>query len=123
MLSRFPLDAKTLDEGTISIGSQTWTSTQIRFDSEDMGEEGIATLAVTNKDSAGYYLIAIAPYKDWNTVQPVFQGMINSFRFGAETVVAKATTTPKKATRAATEEAEEAGTATEEETEDRSGED
>ena len=96
-LAAFPADAETLNEGTISIASQTWTSTQIRFEDENLGGQGIATIAVTNKDGQGYYLIAVASAEEWNSVQPVFQGMINSFKFGAEEVVAQATarTTPQ----------------------------
>lgn len=91
ILARFPKEAETLNEGTISIGSQTWTSTQIRFDDKNQNQQGIATLAVTSKDGTGYYLIASSSAQEWNSVQPVFQGMINSFRFGAEQVVAKVT--------------------------------
>ncbi len=112
-LSLFPLDAETLNEGTISIASQTWTSTQIRFEDENLDGEGIATLAVTNKDGDGYYLIAVSSADEWNSVQPTFQGMINSFRFGAETVVAEAATpestqkSSTKTTSGADEEADE----------------
>ncbi len=94
VLTRFPSGAENLNEGTISIGSQTWTSTQIRFDDKTKNRQGIATLAVTSKDGAGYYLVASAPASDWNSVQPVFQSMINSFRFGAEKIVAKAAASP-----------------------------
>lgn len=102
VLSGFPANPKTLNEGTISIGSQTWTSTQIRFEDKNMGGEGIATIAVTNKDSKGYYMVAVAPADRWNPTQPVFQKMINSFRFGAkEPMVAQAATTVQ-ATKAST---------------------
>jgi LysM repeat protein len=89
VLSNFPADAETLNEGTISIASQTWTSAQIRFDDENLGGQGIATLAVTNKDGIGYYLVAVAPSDEWNSAQPLFQGMINSFRFSAEEALAQ----------------------------------
>ncbi len=93
VLSGFPADAKTLNEGTISIASQTWTSAQIRFADKNLGGERIATLAVTNKDGTGYYLVAVAPAEKWNPTQPIFQEMINSFRFTSkETVVAQTTT-------------------------------
>jgi TolB protein len=92
-LSGFPADAETLNEGTISIASQTWTSTQIRFEDENLDGQGIATIAVTSKDDVGYYLVAVAPAEKWNPMQPVFQEMINSFRFTSkETAVARATT-------------------------------
>lgn len=95
VLSNFPPDAETLNEGTISIASQTWTSAQIRYADEDLpGGQGIATLAVTNKDGQGYYLVAAAPAEEWNATQPTFQGMINSFRFATEEdLLAQATQT------------------------------
>ncbi|HRV94783.1 MAG TPA: LysM peptidoglycan-binding domain-containing protein, partial [Anaerolineae bacterium] len=94
VLDQFPEDAETLNEGTISIASQTWTSTQIRFDNEDLGGQGIATIAVTTKDGIGYYLIAAAPAQEWNSVQPLFQGVINSFEFVSAEELAKAQPTP-----------------------------
>jgi LysM repeat protein len=99
MLTLFPENAESLNEGTLSIGAQTWTSTQIRYDDEELGEPSIATLAVTSRDGNGYALIAVAPAAEWNSAQPVFQSMINSFRFGIEEVSATSTTTPR-ATRA-----------------------
>jgi TolB protein len=92
VLARFPPEAETLNEGTISIASQTWTSTQIRFEDENLGGRGIATLAVTNKDGKGYFLIALAPAEEWNGVQPLFQEIINSFEFTQ--LVALATVKP-----------------------------
>lgn len=97
-LSGFPADAETLNEGTISIASQTWTSTQIRYKDDNLGGQGIATIAVTSKDDTGYYLIAAAPAEKWNSTQPVFQEMINSFRFsskGAALAQAPADETPE----------------------------
>lgn len=101
VLANFPPDAETLNEGTISIASQTWTSAQIRFNDENLGGQGIATLAVTNKDGVGYYLVAVAPAEAWNSVQPSFQGMINSFRFSTEAV---AQATPQESEEGAEEE-------------------
>lgn len=93
LLAGFPNDAEILNEGTISIASQSWTSTQIRFDDEDLGGEAIAALAVTTKDGEGYYLVAVAPTDQWSSTQPLFQGIINSFRFGVEETIAKASST------------------------------
>ncbi len=84
ILEQFPTEAETLNEGTISIASQTWTSTQIQYEDENLGGQGIATLAVTKREGVGYTLVAIAPAPLWNTLQPVYQEMINSFRFGVE---------------------------------------
>jgi TolB protein len=90
-LTNFPASANTLNEGTISIASQTWTSAQIEFDDENLGGRGIATMAVTNKDGTGYYLVAVAPADQWNSIQPSFQQMINSFSFETAPAVAAAT--------------------------------
>lgn len=93
-LAGFPPEAETLREGTIRIASQTWTSVQIRFDDEALvGGQGIATLIVTNIDGKGYFLVAVAPEERWNSFQPFFQAMINSFRFSSE-VIGQATSTP-----------------------------
>jgi Tol biopolymer transport system component/LysM repeat protein len=81
VLASFPVDAETSRKGTISIASQTWTSAQIEFEDEKLGGRGIATLAVTNKGGQGYFLVAVAPLAEWNSVQPLFQEMIGSLRF------------------------------------------
>ncbi|MEM7345362.1 MAG: LysM peptidoglycan-binding domain-containing protein, partial [Chloroflexota bacterium] len=90
LLEEFPADAETLSEGTINIASQTWTSVQIRFEDGTQGPQQIANLAVTNNDDQGYYLVVLAPLDQWNFIQPTFQEMINSFRFGYEAPVAEA---------------------------------
>ncbi len=114
VLTHFPEDIETLNQGTISIASQTWTSTQIRFNNQNSDGQNIATVAVTNKDGKGYYLIATASSEEWNAVQPLFQGMINSFKFGV--FVAQAPTVTPEATSEltveATDEADEEGETT-----------
>ncbi len=111
VLASFPAEAETLNEGTISIASEIWTSAQIRFEDEDLGGQGIATLAVTNKDGNGYYLVAIAPSEEWNAVQPQFQAMINSFSFGTATI-AQAGTPEAKETEAEAEDEQKSATTT-----------
>jgi LysM repeat protein len=93
ILTKFPTDASTMNQGTISIAAQTWTTTQIEFDDENLEGRGIATLAVTNKDGIGYYLVAVAPLDQWNGIQPVFQQMINSFSFAQPVAAATPTAT------------------------------
>ncbi|MBN1218008.1 MAG: PD40 domain-containing protein [Anaerolineae bacterium] len=107
LLAQFPPEAETLNQGTISIASQTWTSAQIGFEDPNLGGQGIATLAVTSKDGAGYYLVAVAPANQWNSVQPIFQGMINSFNFTAAETVAQASPTAPSDTTPAPEATEE----------------
>jgi LysM repeat protein len=99
-LTNFPADAENLNEGTISIASQTWTSVQIRFKDKNLGQ-GIATVAVTGKEGKGYVIVAIAPAEQWNAMQPLYQGIINSFRFSSG-AIAQATET-QNATPAQTE--------------------
>lgn len=106
VLSGFPTDAETLNEGTISIASQTWTSAQIRYEDENLGGQGIATLAVTSKEGAGYSLVAVAPADRWNAVQPLFQSMINSFSFSVQAVAGAGTPEATLTTGTATAEAE-----------------
>ncbi|MCB0197179.1 MAG: SUMF1/EgtB/PvdO family nonheme iron enzyme [Anaerolineae bacterium] len=81
VLDGFPEDVEILNEDTISIASQTWSSTQLRFDNEDGEGQSIANISVTTHDGEGYYLIAVAPAQEWNTVQPIFQDVINSLTF------------------------------------------
>lgn len=90
-LALFPAEAERINEGTISIASQTWSSTQIKFDDKNLGGQGISTIAVTIKDGVGHYLVAVAPAEEWNSVQPMFQEIIDSFRFGVEDQTAQAT--------------------------------
>ncbi len=104
VLAEFPSEAETLNEGTISIGSQTWTSAQIRFEEESLGNQGIATLAVTSKDGTGYHLVALAPADKWNEVQPSFQAMINSFSFSTRSIAQAETPEAREAGEVDTEE-------------------
>ncbi len=102
LLANFPADAENLNEGTISIASQTWTSVQIRFEDENIEGQGIATLAVTSKDGRGYTLVAVAPAEKWNASQPIFQTIINSFRFSANAVAEAEPSTREPTTAAGT---------------------
>ncbi len=110
ILSEFPVDAETLNEGTINIASQPWTSAQIRYEDENLGGAGIATLAVTDRDGVGYTLVAASPAETWNAMQPMYQEMINSFRFGATEVAAASTAGSSRGT----PEADETGAAADE---------
>ncbi len=114
ILAQFPPSAESLNEGTLSIAGQTWTSAQIRYPDDNLGGQGIATLAVTSKDGQGYYLVAAAPAERWNSVQPTFQAMINSFTFSTEQIAqaptAEATGGAEQATPKASPEPEETGT-------------
>ncbi len=51
------------------------------------GRPIIATLAAIYRNEAGYVLIASAPADQWDGYQPVFQGIIRSFRFLEQAVL------------------------------------
>ncbi|MDM8531813.1 LysM peptidoglycan-binding domain-containing protein [Anaerolineales bacterium HSG25] len=106
VLAQFPLDAETLNEVPLSIAGTTWTSVQIQFN--EAGQPVVATLAVTVKDDTSYYLAAVAPASEWNSLQPRFQDMIKSLSFGtADTSSSneKEKTTPTSVSKTATTEA------------------
>lgn len=81
MLAEFPSEVVVLHEGSLSFGSETWVSTQISFDNENLKGRAVATLCLIVKDNQGYMLVAVAPAEEWNTRQPLFQKMIDTFKF------------------------------------------
>ena len=48
LLADFPASTEILETGTLNIGSQPWTSVQIEFEDEELGQTGRAMLAATN---------------------------------------------------------------------------
>ncbi len=94
LLAHFPANAKTLNIGPMDIASQSWRTTQISFEDEQLGGAGVAMLAATNRNKVGYRLVAVAPAQQWSSVQPIFQGMLNSFRFIEEIVIRPTDATP-----------------------------
>ena len=92
-LARFEPIQKTLNQGTMDIGGQEWLSTQIQFESADIGEDAIALVASTIRDDAGYTLVAVAPATEWEDYISLFQYPVNSFSFEAPQAVAEADST------------------------------
>ena len=87
ILAEFPAKTDILNTGTLNAGSQSWQMVDISFETEELGQSGRAILAATNRNNVGYVLGAMAPADQWETLQPVFQGIINSFRFTEEAVI------------------------------------
>lgn len=87
-------DANTLNREAVTIGGQVWRSVTIRFENERFSNSAIATIATTNKNEVGYFVIAVAPAEEWQTMQPVFQTILNSFRFTSEAVLRPTDATP-----------------------------
>jgi LysM repeat protein len=59
-----------------------------------LGGSGLATIAATHRNEVGYLIVAVAPADRWPSINPVFQGMLNSFRFTEETVIRPTDATP-----------------------------
>ena len=93
LLADFP-HAKTLDKSPLTIGAQGWASTQISFIDEELGEQGMATIATTSRNEVGYFVVAVAPADEWAAIQPAFQEIIRSFRFTAQAVLQPTNATP-----------------------------
>jgi LysM repeat protein len=87
-------DAKTLNREALTIGGQVWRSVTIRFENEQFGGSAIATIATTNKNEVGYFVVAVAPAEEWQTIQPTFQTILDSFRFTSEAVLRPTDATP-----------------------------
>jgi LysM repeat protein len=93
-LADFPANVQILDSGVLKIDSQDWSSIQISFTDPKLAGAGRATLAATQRNEVGYLIVAMAPAQRWSSLQPLFQGMINSFRFTEEIVVRPTDATP-----------------------------
>jgi LysM repeat protein len=87
VLREFPARVELLDSGSQTIGGQGWTTARVRYESEQLSEPGLATLAATKRNEVGYVIVMQAPASQWQLMQPIYQGMVSSFRFTAEAVV------------------------------------
>jgi len=87
LLADFPTNTKILETSTLNIDSQPWKSVQLEFRDEERGQTARAMLAAANRNQVGYMIGAVAPTDQWESLQPVFRGIINSFRFTEEAVI------------------------------------
>ena len=79
--------------GPLSIGGERWQSIQLSFEDEVFGPT-IATIAASEKNQVGYYVVAVAPAGQWNQVQPAYRNILNSFQFTTEAVLRPTDATP-----------------------------
>jgi LysM repeat protein len=79
---------------TINLAGAAWTFVDFTFAGQNLGENGRGLAAATNKNEVGYYFVAAAPATQWSTREPVFQEMLNSFRFTEEAVFRPTDATP-----------------------------
>jgi hypothetical protein len=84
LLAELPAEAETMRESTLILDSLSWNATQKRFADPETRRPVIANLAVTEKDGQSYYLMATAPEAEWEELRPLFQIVLNSFRFRGE---------------------------------------
>jgi LysM repeat protein len=87
-------NSQAFDTGAITIGGIPWRSTKIRFENEQLGGAAIAEIATTNKNEVGYFMVAVAPAAEWETTQPLFRALLNSFQFTSEAVLRPTDATP-----------------------------
>ena len=87
LLADFPADTRILNVGSQNIGGQPWSTAEISFAEGQSAQSGRALLAATNRNQVGYILGAVAPAEQWDSLQPIFRGIINSFRFTQQAVI------------------------------------
>lgn len=78
----------------ITLAGESWTWVEFSFAGQNFGETGRGMAAATNKNEVGYFFVAAAPATQWNTKAPIFQEVINSFRFTEEAVFRPTDATP-----------------------------
>jgi LysM repeat protein len=94
ILTDFPANTKRSNQSTTTIGGVSWTFTDLSFADENSGQPGQARAAVASRNEVGYYVVAVAPAKQWPAAEPMFQAMLNSFRFTEEAVIRPTDATP-----------------------------
>jgi LysM repeat protein len=93
-LTDFSANAQIIDTSSMDIAAQSWLATQVSFENETSGRAGIARLVATNRNEVGYFIVAVAPAEEWPAMEPIFQGIIQSFRFTEEVVIRPTDATP-----------------------------
>lgn len=86
--------AQQLDAFQMTIGGQAWSSTQFNIESERLGGSVIATIAAGSKNEVGYFAVAVAPAEQWDSIEPTFQKILDSFQFTTEAVLRPTDATP-----------------------------
>lgn len=87
LLAGFPADTQVLSTGSLNIGGQPWSTVELSFTVSPSAQAGRALLAATNRNQVGYVMGAVAPAEQWESLQPILRGMINSFRFTQQAVI------------------------------------
>jgi LysM repeat protein len=97
LLNRLPAElfpnAKLTTTVPTRIGGEQWQSVQLEFDSETMGPVQ-ATVAAASRDEVGYFMVAAAPADRWESLQPVYKNILDSFEFTTQAVLRPTDATP-----------------------------
>jgi LysM repeat protein len=94
VLVDFPPPIEVLNQGTMTLAGENWTSVQFSFGDQTSGEPGLGIAAATGKNEVGYFIVVAAPAAQWNSMQPAFQQIINSLRFTEGAVLRPTDATP-----------------------------
>ncbi|MBI1877547.1 MAG: LysM peptidoglycan-binding domain-containing protein [Chloroflexi bacterium] len=94
ILTDFPTNTKSSYQSTITVAGVSWSLTDLSFGDETAGKPGRARAAVASRNEVGYFVVVVAPVEQWPAAEPVFQAMLNSFRFTAEAVIRPTDATP-----------------------------
>jgi LysM repeat protein len=94
VLVDFPPPIEALNPETMTFASEDWTSFRFSFGDQTSGEGGQGLAAAVSKNEVGYFIIVAAPASQWDTMQPTFQQIINSFRFTEGAVLRPTDATP-----------------------------
>ncbi len=94
VLANFSPGVDIADQRNITLAGESWTMVNFSFEGQNFGEKGRGIAAAANKNEVGYYFVAAAPASEWNAADPIFQQIINTFRFTEEAVLRPTDATP-----------------------------
>lgn len=94
ILVDFPPPIEVTHQEIMHLAAASWTSVQFTYGDPMAGKQGYGLAAATNKNEVGYFVVAAAPAAEWADLQPIFQQIINSFRFAEEAVLRPTDATP-----------------------------
>jgi LysM repeat protein len=94
ILADFPANTKPSHQSTLTTAGISWTLTDLSFTVEPGGQQARARAAIASRNEVGYFVVAAAPAEQWVIAEPMFQAVLNSFRFTEEAVIRPTDATP-----------------------------
>lgn len=83
----FPANTKQSNLGTATIAGIPWTLFELTFTPDNLSQPALAQIAVTSNNEVGYFVAVGAPVAQWAEVKPIFEEMLQSFRFTQEAII------------------------------------